>query len=572
MLAKRKKMDGMSTKIILERMMSKVFLEGNMKIHKIFLVLSVGCFVINGLYAQTEEQGSANGQNGNNAENQVGEVVEDPNGSNAENQVEEVVEDPNGSNAENQVEEVVEDPNGSNAENQFGEVVENPNESNTEDQGVSSAEDQSGNGDNEQFRDVVTLRQSGNTAEALEVIDQLLLSEPENLRYLSLKADIHFERQEWQDVSEQLLKIQGLSQLESEQKAKLGRATYELGNFKEARVLLEEVQNESGDGEHTFDLVRVLADSEDYDEALNYLNRAFLAFPNQLPADYQELRKRILAGKGNDLARKEEEGREAIDKERQSAFLTREQLIENAINRRKEVSYDQFTAFAAMGDSEAQSEEKRLFVPSKSSLEILDKKAIVAFNRGNDLYLGEQYRRAIGNYDNALRIDPTLSEAHAQKGMALYQLENYAGSVNEFDKALQKKSFLPRAHFWKAKAYQKFNKPNDALDSYILARKGGAQVGDAYVLFESSIAISKLMQGGAKSSFQFTPPKVDETSEAAAPQSDSVNEQSGQEEREDSLGGDLPKDNDAPQVDAPQVGTKSQNQRGEAPQSRLHAI
>ena len=544
MVGKRKKMDDMSTKIILERMMSKVFLEGNMKIHKIFLVLSVSCFVINGLYAQTERQGSANGQNGNNVENQVEEVVENPNESNTEDQVEDVVEDPNESNIENQVEE----------------VVKNPNESDIENQGVSSAEDQSRDGSNKQFRDVVTLRQSGNTAEALEVIDQLLFSEPENLRYLSLKADIHFERQEWEDVSEQLLKIQGLSELEAEQKAKLGRATYELGNFEKAKTILEEVQNEIGDGEHTFDLVRVLADSEDYDGALNYLNRAFSAFPDKVPTDYQELRSRILAGKGNKLASEEEERRKAIDKEIQSTFLTREQLIENAINRRKEVGYDQFTAFSAMGESEAQSEENRLFVPSKSSLEILDKKAIVAFNRGNDLYLGEQYRRAIGNYDNALRIDPTLLEAHAQKGMALYQLENYRGSVNEFDRALEKKSFLPRAYFWRAKAYQKLNKPNDALDSYILARKGGSQLGDAYVLFESSIAISRLVQGGAKSSFQFTPPKVEETSEAASPQNDSVNEQSGQEEREDSLGVDLPKDNDSQQV-----GTKSQNQRGEVP-------
>jgi predicted O-linked N-acetylglucosamine transferase (SPINDLY family)/glycosyltransferase involved in cell wall biosynthesis len=62
--------------------------------------------------------------------------------------------------------------------------------------------------------------------------------------------------------------------------------------------------------------------------------------------------------------------------------------------------------------------------------------ATLAFDRGNELYLAQQYQAAIESYDKAILLNPNFAEAHHNRGSALNSLQQYQAAIEGYDKAI----------------------------------------------------------------------------------------------------------------------------------------
>ncbi|MEE8436527.1 MAG: tetratricopeptide repeat protein [bacterium] len=93
------------------------------------------------------------------------------------------------------------------------------------------------------------------------------------------------------------------------------------------------------------------------------------------------------------------------------------------------------------------------------------------FQRGNEAFVAEDYRRAIIHYRNALALEPGAPDLHYNLGLAYYRAGNYRSAVRSYLNAIKLDANFPSAHHNLALAYNKLYKPGMAHQAYNKYRK-----------------------------------------------------------------------------------------------------
>jgi tetratricopeptide (TPR) repeat protein len=83
---------------------------------------------------------------------------------------------------------------------------------------------------------------------------------------------------------------------------------------------------------------------------------------------------------------------------------------------------------------------------STNALELLDRAiqidpmfAEAYFDRGNALFVLQQFQAAVQSYDKAIRLKPEYAEAYQNRGSALHELQQFQAAGESYDKAISLK-------------------------------------------------------------------------------------------------------------------------------------
>jgi predicted O-linked N-acetylglucosamine transferase (SPINDLY family)/glycosyltransferase involved in cell wall biosynthesis len=106
--------------------------------------------------------------------------------------------------------------------------------------------------------------------------------------------------------------------------------------------------------------------------------------------------------------------------------------------------------------------------------------ATLAFDRGNELYLAQQYQAAIQSYDKAILLKPDFAEAHHNRGSALNALHQYQAALENYDKAVLLNPKFTDAHFNRGNTLLTLQQYQAALESYDKAILLKPDYADAY--------------------------------------------------------------------------------------------
>ena len=93
------------------------------------------------------------------------------------------------------------------------------------------------------------------------------------------------------------------------------------------------------------------------------------------------------------------------------------------------------------------------------------------FQRGNEAFAAEDYRRAIIHYRNALALEPGAPDLHYNLGLAYYRAGDYRSAVRAYLNAIELDANFPNAHHNLALAYNKLYRPGMAHQAYNTYRK-----------------------------------------------------------------------------------------------------
>ena len=97
------------------------------------------------------------------------------------------------------------------------------------------------------------------------------------------------------------------------------------------------------------------------------------------------------------------------------------------------------------------------------------REATFAFDRGNELYLAQQYQAAIESYDKAILLNPGFAEAHHNRGSALNALHHYQAAIEGYDKAILLKPDYAEACCNRGNTLSFLQQYHAALESYDMA-------------------------------------------------------------------------------------------------------
>jgi tetratricopeptide (TPR) repeat protein len=63
--------------------------------------------------------------------------------------------------------------------------------------------------------------------------------------------------------------------------------------------------------------------------------------------------------------------------------------------------------------------------------------AKIYFDRGMDSLSLLQHDKAIGDYSEAIRLDPNYANAYCGRGIAYYEVENYDKAISDYSEAIR---------------------------------------------------------------------------------------------------------------------------------------
>lgn len=100
------------------------------------------------------------------------------------------------------------------------------------------------------------------------------------------------------------------------------------------------------------------------------------------------------------------------------------------------------------------------------------------FQRGNEAFAAEDFRRAIIHYRNALALEPNAPDLHYNLGLAYYRAGDYNSAVRAYLRAIKVDPNFPNAHHNLALAYNKLYRPGMAHQAYNTYRKLSSPTAD----------------------------------------------------------------------------------------------
>lgn len=93
------------------------------------------------------------------------------------------------------------------------------------------------------------------------------------------------------------------------------------------------------------------------------------------------------------------------------------------------------------------------------------------FQRGNEAFAAEDFRRAIIHYRNALTLEPDAPDLHYNLGLSYYRAGDFRSAVRAYSNAIELDGNFPNAHHNLALAYNKLSRPGMAHRAYNTYRK-----------------------------------------------------------------------------------------------------
>lgn len=107
--------------------------------------------------------------------------------------------------------------------------------------------------------------------------------------------------------------------------------------------------------------------------------------------------------------------------------------------------------------------------------------AITIKNSGDNYLKNNEYPQAIDQYKKALKLVPDLKSAIANLGIVYQRAGKYSKAVIVFNQLLTMNPEYPEIiYFNLANIYEKTNKPDDAIKSYVLSAKNSSNPENAY--------------------------------------------------------------------------------------------
>ncbi len=106
--------------------------------------------------------------------------------------------------------------------------------------------------------------------------------------------------------------------------------------------------------------------------------------------------------------------------------------------------------------------------------------APVYSNRGNAYFNLGEYRRAIQDYDQALRLDPGYAVAYYNRGKAYTELRVHRRAIQDYDQTLRINPGLAIAYYNRGIAYNGLGEHHRAIQDYDQALRIDPGYADAY--------------------------------------------------------------------------------------------
>ena len=119
--------------------------------------------------------------------------------------------------------------------------------------------------------------------------------------------------------------------------------------------------------------------------------------------------------------------------------------------------------------------------------------------KGKELYRNDQDQEALASFQEALKLDPNLAEAHFRLGLSYEALEKREEAEAEYKKAVETyKKYLadhendPEAHYDLGQTYAGLGQYSEAIREYRLATK--LKEDDPDIYYDLGVAYTKLAQ------------------------------------------------------------------------------
>jgi len=118
--------------------------------------------------------------------------------------------------------------------------------------------------------------------------------------------------------------------------------------------------------------------------------------------------------------------------------------------------------------------------PAGTAVQENPEQATYFFNRGNELYLAQQYQQALECYDKAVFLNPQYAEAYCNRGITQYLLQQVQASLESCAKAILLKPEFAEAYFNHGNALNALKQYQAALESFDKAIQLKPDYADAY--------------------------------------------------------------------------------------------
>jgi tetratricopeptide (TPR) repeat protein len=110
-----------------------------------------------------------------------------------------------------------------------------------------------------------------------------------------------------------------------------------------------------------------------------------------------------------------------------------------------------------------------------------EQKALAHNERGLDYFSRGKLDQAVKEYDEAIRLYPTLAPAHNNRGSALFALSRFDAAAASFNKAIELEPNYGQARFNLALALIKLGREREANDALMAATRAYLASGDAHI-------------------------------------------------------------------------------------------
>lgn len=136
--------------------------------------------------------------------------------------------------------------------------------------------------------------------------------------------------------------------------------------------------------------------------------------------------------------------------------------------------------YEVLSDPKLRSQYDRQRKPSNIKVETQSLTAEELYQRGYTKSQRGDYRGAIADYTEAVKLNSNIAEVYCYRGFALYKLRDYRGANADYSQALQLNASLAEAYYYRGLSRMKLGYIQAAIEDYSEALKINPDFGQVY--------------------------------------------------------------------------------------------